>query len=63
MATYFENPKHRRWVILAVAVLVFLIWLTRGITRAVKARKARSLIAANPPLKPNPPPDEPPPTV
>jgi membrane protein DedA with SNARE-associated domain len=58
--TYFEKPHHRRWIILAVAGLVFLIWLIRGIYRAVKLRKARSLLNGNPPLKPLPPPDEPP---
>ncbi len=57
MATYFEKRRHRAWAILAVAVLVFLIWLSRGIYRAVKARKAKSLLNGNPPLKPEPPPD------
>jgi membrane protein DedA with SNARE-associated domain len=59
MASYFDNPKHRAWAILAVAVAVFLIWLIRGIIRTVKLRKARKLAAGNSPLKPLPP-DEPP---
>jgi membrane protein DedA with SNARE-associated domain len=58
LESYFEDHKHRAWAILAVAVLVFLIWLSRGIYLAVKARKARRLTTANPPLKPDPPPEE-----
>ena len=44
VATYFDDPKHkiyRTWAILAVAAVVFAIWLTRGIVRAMQLRRAR----------------------
>lgn len=47
MATYLEKSEHRLLAILAVAAVIFTVWLIRTVYRGISAR--RSLRSQNPP--------------